>query len=118
MDDSREHSLLVPVPGNSVFLQGGRLAFIVSSTCLSADHVSLLAPTVGKLQIKFMTHRSQVCDRGLEINIVPGFFFPFSQTLVFTNNLVVFYAVFSQRWKKNVFGMEWSREEKEEERES
>lgn len=112
MDDSREQPLLVPVPGNSVFPQGGRLAFILSSTYLSADHVSLLAPTVGKLQIKFMTHCSQVCDRGLEVNIVPGFmFFPFSQTLAFTNN-PVFYVV-CVLLKKNIFGIEWGRERKE-----
>lgn len=66
----------------TVFLQGSCLAFIWSSTYLSADHVSLLALTVGKLQIKFMAHHSRPYDRNFDISTLPGFiFFPSSQTL-------------------------------------
>lgn len=59
-DDSREQSLLVPMPGNSVFLQGSCFAFIWSSAYLSADHISLLAWTVRKLQIKMIAYLSQL----------------------------------------------------------
>lgn len=94
-DDSREQSLLVPMPGNCVSL-GQLLCFYLAFRDLSADHISLLALTVRKLQIK-ATGPSLNCLAGiLWISIAPQLsslsFLP--SGLLFINNLVVSQAAF------------------------
>lgn len=76
-DDSQEQSLLVPMPGNSVCLWGSCFAFILSSAYLSADHISLLALTVRKLQIKVMARLSQLRGRDFVDQYRPPAFFSF-----------------------------------------
>lgn len=75
-DDSREQSLLVPMPGNCVSL-GQLLCFYLAFRDLSADHISLLALTVRKLQIKATGPVSQLPGRDFVDQYRPPAFFSF-----------------------------------------